>query len=86
MLALNVVKQIELIEKRASEALQAYASGEDSQEFVITALTALAAIFVEIHECDGNELAKIQAFGELVEDVEGDRIRNKKVYFDVPLP
>lgn len=86
MLALDVVKQIEEIEKRASVALQAYASGEDSQEFITTALACLGAIFVEIHECDANELEKIQAFGELIEEVERDRSQNINVYIGFPLP
>lgn len=86
MIALDAVKQMTEIERRAAIALQAYASGEDTAEFVTTALACLGAIFVEIHECEADDIGKVLAFGELINDVEEDRLRNIKVYFDFPIP
>lgn len=86
MLAVDVVRQMKTIEERASIALQAYGSGEDSQELITTFLACVAGIFVEIHECDTSELEKIQALAELIEEVESDRMRSINVYFHASLP
>ena len=85
-LAINPVEQLARIEARASIALQAYGSGEDTAELAVTMLACVAAIFTECHDPELTEMDKINAYAELVEDVEADRVSNMKVFFAYALP
>lgn len=84
-IAIDAVAQMETIHKRASLGLQAYASGEDSEELITTLIAIVGRIFVETNDPDLSEVEKIQAFTELMKDVTEDRKRNKKVWFEVRL-
>lgn len=85
-IAVSAVKQMAAIEERARHGLQAYSSGEDSEECLTSLIALIGGIYVEIHDCDLPEDERIAAFAELMEQVQNDRMRNKKVYFDYPLP
>lgn len=85
-LAIDPVVQLAMIEARASIALQAYGSGEDTAELVTTFIACMAEIFVQCHEPELDEAEKIATFAELVEQVEEDRRLNINVYYSHPMP